>query len=138
MSLTYKNTNNCLLFFSAKFFLDAIDSIFNFRYVESKDDKWVLDFRAVNELIWQRKPISICLTTNHIETTSNNLVYQITPSDLNIEEDVHILKTYYTLHQLLVESLNEPDLIYHHILFQLHKLNYLHHIILIIQHFLIG
>ena len=112
MSLTYKNTNNCLLFFSAKFFLDAIDSIFNFRYVESKDDKWVLEFRAVNELIWQRKPISICLTTNHIETTTNQKVYQITPSDdNNIEEDVQILKAYYVLHQLLVDALNKPDLL---------------------------
>ena len=112
MSLTYKNTNNCLLFFSAKFFLDAIDSIFNFRYVESKDDIWVLEFRPVNELIWQRKPISICLTTNHIETTANQKVYQITPSDdNNIEEDVQILKAYYVLHQLLVDALNKPDLI---------------------------
>ena len=112
MSLTYKNTNNCLLFFSAKFFLDAIDSIFNFRYVESKDDKWVLEFRPVNELIWQRKPISICLTTNHIETTTNQNIYQITPSENNnIEEDVQILKAYYVLHQLLVDALNKPDLI---------------------------
>ena len=112
MSLTYKNTNNCLLFFSAKFFLDAIDSIFNFRYVESKDDKWVLEFRAVNELIWQRKPISICLTTNHIETTTNQNIYQITPSENNnIEEDVQILKAYYVLHQLLVDALNKPDLL---------------------------
>ena len=104
MSLTYKNTNNCLLFFSAKFFLDAIDTIFNFRYVESKDNKWVLEFRAVNEIIWERKPISICLTTNHIETTDNNLVYQIKPSEFNIE-DVHILKLYKTLHQLFVDAL---------------------------------
>ena len=112
MSLTYKNTNNCLLFFSAKFFLDAIDSIFNFRYVESKDDKWVLEFRPVNELIWQRKPISICLTTNHIETTTNQNIYQITPSENNnIEEDVQILKAYYVLHQLLVDALNKPDLL---------------------------
>jgi hypothetical protein len=110
MSLTYKNTNNCLLFFSAKFFLDAIDTIFNFRYVESKDNRWILEFRAVNEIIWQRKPISICLTTNHIETTDNHLVYQIKPSDNNIEEDVHILKLYKTLQQLFVDAL-QPNCI---------------------------
>ena len=110
MSTTYKNTNNCLLFFSAKLFLDAIDTIFNFRYVESKDNKCVLEFRPVNDIIWQRKPISICLTTNHIEPSTDN-IYQIKPSELNVEEDVHILKLYYTLHQLFVDALNQPDLI---------------------------
>ena len=70
----------------------------------------MLEFRAVNEIIWQRKPISICLTTNHIEPVSDT-IYEITPSELNVEEDVHILKTYYTLHQLLVDALNQPDLI---------------------------
>ena len=110
MSTTYKTTNNCLLFFSAKFFLDAIDTIFNFRYVESKDNKWVLEFRPVNDIIWQRKPISICLTTNHIESSTDN-IYQIKPSELNVEEDVHILKLYYTLHQLFVDVLNQSDLI---------------------------
>jgi hypothetical protein len=108
---TYKNTNNCLLFFSANFFLDSINTIFQFRFVETKDNKWVLEFRPINDVIWQRKPISICLTTNHIEIDSTHNTYQITPSELNIEEDVQILKTYYTLHQLLVEALNKPDLI---------------------------
>ena len=61
---TYKNTNNCLLFFSAKIFLDAVNTLFQFRFVETKDKKWVLEFRSVDELIWQRKPISICLTSN--------------------------------------------------------------------------
>ena len=46
--------------------MDAIDTIFQFRFVET-NSKWVLEFRPVNELIWQRKPISIALTTNHIE-----------------------------------------------------------------------
>ena len=88
---TYINTNNCLLFFSANFFLDSINTIFQFRFVETKHNKWVLEFRPVNDIIWQRKPISICLTTNHIES-STDTIYQITPSELNIEEDVQILK----------------------------------------------
>ena len=66
----------------------------------------------MNELIWQRKPISICLTSNHIETTTNQNIYQITPSENNnIEEDVQILKAYYVLHQLLVDALNKPVLL---------------------------
>ena len=88
MATTYKNTNNCLLFFSAKNFLDAIDTIFQFRFVET-NSKWVLEFRPVNELIWLRKPISIALTTNHIEPVTDT-IYEITPSELNVEEDVHI------------------------------------------------
>ena len=116
MATTYKNTNNCLLFFSAKNFLDAIDTIFQFRFVET-NSKWVLEFRPVNELIWLRKPISIALTTNHIEFNKDTENYQIVNNDHNVEEDVHILKVYYTLHQLLVEALNKSDLILpdHHV-----------------------
>ena len=91
---TYKNTNNCLLFFSAKFFLDSINSIFHFRFVETKDNKWVLEFRPVDEFIWQRKPISICLKTNQIEFNKDTGYYLIEPNEQNIEEDVQILKVY--------------------------------------------
>ena len=108
---TYKNTNNCLLFFSAKFFLDAVNTLFQFRFVETKDKKWVLEFRPVNELIWQRKPISICLTNNQIELNQDKASYYITTCENNVEEDLQILKVYYTLHELLVEALNKPDLI---------------------------
>ena len=108
---TYKNTNNCLLFFSAKFFLDAVNTLFQFRFVETKDKKWVLEFRPVDELIWQRKPISICLTSNQIELNQDKASYYITTCENNVEEDVQILKVYYILHELLVEALNKPDLI---------------------------
>ena len=108
---TYKNTNNCLLFFSAKFFLDAVNTLFQFRFVETKDKKWVLEFRPVDELIWQRKPISICLTNNQIELNQDKASYYITTCENNVEEDVQILKVYYTLHELLVEALNKPNLI---------------------------
>ena len=107
---TYKNTNNCLLFFSAKFFLDSINSIFHFRFVETKDNKWVLEFRPVDEFIWQRKPISICLKTNQIELNKDTGYYLIKPNEQNIEEDVQILKVHNTLHELFVGALNKPDL----------------------------
>ena len=107
---TYKITNNCLLFFSAKFFLDSINTLFQFRFVETKDNKWVLEFRLIDELIWQRKPISICLTNNHVEVDPL-YDFKIVNNDNNVEEDIHLLKTYYILHELLVEALNKPDLI---------------------------
>ena len=111
MAVTYKNTNNSLLFYTAKNFLDAVNTLFHFRFVESKDNKWVLEFRPVTEIIWQRKPISIALTTNHIEYNQDLDNYFITNNENNIEEDVYILKVYYTLHQLLVEAINKPELI---------------------------
>ena len=111
MATTYKNTNNSLFFFTAKNFLDAIDTIFQFRFVQSAENKWVLEFRPVNQLIWERKPISIALTTNHIEYNKDTDNYFITNNENNIEEDVHILKLYYTLHQLLVDAVFKPDLI---------------------------
>jgi len=107
---TYKRTNNFLLFFSAKLFLDSINSIFQFRFVESKDNKWVLEFCPVGEIIWQRKPISICLKTNHIEFNKDTGYYLIVPNEHNIEEDVQLLKAYSTLHDLLVQAINNPEL----------------------------
>jgi len=117
MATTYKNTNNSLLFFTAKNFLDAIDTIFQFRFVQSAENKWVLEFRPVNQLIWERKPISIALTTNHIEYNKDLNNYFISNDENNIEEDVHIVKVYKTLHQLLVDTVNKPDLILpeHHV-----------------------
>ena len=108
---TCKKTNNRLLFFSAKCFLDSIKSIFQFRFVETKENKWVLEFRPVNELIWQRKPISICLTSNKIEFKPDQESYNITPCENNIEEDAHVIKVYYVLHQLLVDALNKSELL---------------------------
>ena len=110
MTSTYKNTNNCLLFYTAKNFLDAIDSLFQFQFVESKEGRWILEFRPVGELIWLRKPISIALTTNHIEQNTDSKTYYIANNDNNIEEDIHILKTYNYLHALLIEALHNPDL----------------------------
>ena len=82
------------MFFTAKTFLDAIDTIFQFRFVQSAENKWVLEFRPVNQLIWERKSISIALTTNHIEYNKDDNNYFISNDENNIEEDVHILKTY--------------------------------------------
>ena len=91
--------------------MDAVNTLFQFRFVETKDKKWVLEFRAVDEVIWQRKPISICLTSNQIAFNQDKAAYYITTCENNIEEDVQILKVYYILHELLVEALNKPDLI---------------------------
>ena len=110
MTSTYKNTNNSLLFYTAKNFLDAIDTLFQFQFVESKEGRWILEFRPVGELIWQRKPISIALTTNHIEQNTDTKNYYIANNDNNIEEDIHILKAYNYLHALLIEALHKPDL----------------------------
>jgi len=110
MTSTYRNTNNCLLFLTAKDFLTAIDTIFNFRYVETSN-KWILEFRPINELIWHRKPISIALHTNHVEYYQDTDNYHLVNTEYNLEEDVQILKLYYTLHQLLVDAINKPDLI---------------------------
>ena len=62
---TYKNTNNCLLFFTPKNFLDAIDTIFQFRFVQSSENKWVLEFKSVADFLWQRKPIFVSLNQLH-------------------------------------------------------------------------
>ena len=109
MATTYKNTNNCLLFFTAKNFLDSIDTIFQFRFVET-NHKWVLEFRPINDVIWQRKPISVALTTNHIDFNKDTGYYKIVASDNNIEKDVHLLKAYNYLKAIPVQAINKDDL----------------------------
>ena len=113
---TYNITKNSLLFFSAKDFLDSINTIFEFRFVQTGFPKWVLEFRPVDELIWQRKPMSFCLTTNFVKNDSRRRCYaigQIGHREKNkiFEEDAHIIKMYYTLHALLIKALNKPDYI---------------------------
>jgi hypothetical protein len=101
---TYKNTNNCLLFFTPEAFLNSINTFFHFRYVESKDNKWVLEFRPFDQIIWERKPISIAIT-NPIKHNIDNDKYFLEKNEVNAEEDVYILKIYNRLHQILVEDL---------------------------------
>jgi hypothetical protein len=67
--------------------LEAVNTLFQFRFVATKENKWVLEFRPVNELIWQRKPISICLTSNKIEFKPDQSSYYITTCENNVEED---------------------------------------------------
>ena len=74
---TYNITKNSFLFFSAKDFLDSINTLFEFRFVETSFPKWVLEFRPVDELIWQRKPISFCLTTNFVKNDARRKCYAI-------------------------------------------------------------
>jgi len=109
MATTYKNTNNCLLFFTPKNFLDSIDTIFQFHFVET-NHKWVLEFRPVNELIWQRKPVSIALSTNHIDFDKDTGYYQIATLENNVEEDVLLLKVYNYLHAILIQAINKDEL----------------------------
>ena len=109
---TYNITKNSLLFFSAKDFLDSIETLFEFRFVETSFPKWVLEFRHFDEFIWQRKPISFCLTTNCVKTDSRRKCYKIGhTNNKKSDEDGHILKMYYTLHELLVKAMNKPNLI---------------------------
>ncbi len=108
---TYNITKNSLLFFSAKDFLDSINTIFEFRFVQTGFPKWVLEFRPIDELIWQCKPLSICLTNNLVKKDVRRRCYAIGQIGYHkkkiFEEDGHILKMYYTLHELLVKALDK-------------------------------
>ena len=71
---------------------------------------WVLEFRPINDVIWQRKPISVALTTNHIDFNKDTGYCKIVAAENNIEEDVHLLKAYNYLKAILVQALNKDDL----------------------------
>ena len=109
---TYKITKNSLLFFSAKDFLDSINTIFEFRFVETTFPKWILEYRGLDDFIWQRKPISFCLTTTCcVKNDARRGCYKIGHTDnKKSDEDDQILKMYFTLRDLLVQAVNKPNL----------------------------
>ena len=129
---TYKNSNNGLKFFSCNFFLDSVDTIFHFRWVSIQGkpfyrrEMYVLEFKPVNEDIWQRKPVNICLTTNYIHLTPEIESYTIV-NDTKKDDDE--MADYYKVKELLLNlltdatSIMEPRAVYDQ-----HELNLYHFI----------
>ena len=60
--MSFKETSNCLLFFSAKNFLESIGTTFEYRYTKAEDGKFILQFRALKGSEWKTKPVSFCIT----------------------------------------------------------------------------
>ena len=111
------------MFLSCKLFLDSVDTIFHFRWVPNTDnsynrvnyESYVLEFKLVDELMWQRKPVNICLITNYIHLTPEIESYTIV-NDTKKDDDemVDYCKVQDILLNLLIKDCNikEPSSIY--------------------------
>lgn len=120
---TYNNGRNGLMFFSCKCFLESVDTLFHFRWVantgssSNRDDyeTYVLEFKPVDEEVWQRKPVNICLLSNFIHLTPPIESYTIT-NHTNTDDDeiVDYFKVKELLHKLLIVAcdIKEPSSIY--------------------------
>ena len=58
----------------------------------------------------QQTVICVFVCRSHIEYNKDTENYHIVNNENNVEEDIHILKTYNYLHALLIEALHNPDL----------------------------
>ena len=120
---TYNNGRNGLMFFSCKCFLESVDTIFHFRWVANTGssvnrydyETYVLEFKPVDEDVWQRKPVNICLLSNYIHLTPPIESYTIT-NHTNTDDDeiVDYFKVKDLLHNLLIVAcdIKEPNTVY--------------------------
>jgi len=120
---TYTNAKNGLFFYSCKCFLDSVDTIFHFRWVSSTGsvynqdnyENYVLEFKLVDEDMWQRRPVNICLTNNYIHLYEEIESYTIV-NDTKKDDDemVDFFKVQEILLNLLIKDCNikEPTSIY--------------------------
>jgi len=75
--MTSKETSNCLLFFSAKYFLESIGTTFEYRYTKAEDGKFVLQFRALQGSEWKSKPVSFCIEHHGLKKVDEESFYTL-------------------------------------------------------------
>ena len=75
--MSFKETSNCLLFFSAKNFLESIGTTFEYRYTKAEDGKFILQFRALKGSEWKTKPVSFCITHHGLKKDEANNFYSL-------------------------------------------------------------
>ena len=75
--MSFKETSNCLLFFSAKNFLESIGTTFEYRYTKAEDGKFILQFRALKGSEWKSKPVSFCITHHGLKKDEANNFYSL-------------------------------------------------------------
>ena len=101
--MSFKETSNCLLFFSAKNFLESIGTTFEYRYTKAEDGKFILQFRALKGSEWKTKPVSFCITHHGLKKDEANNFYslEVTTSDA-ADEAFAIVNVQDFLNQLML------------------------------------
>ena len=87
---TYKETANCLLFFSPQDFLASVNKLFEYKFDKVPDqNKYIFMYRPVNTTEWKKKPISFCLKNHSIQKENN--AYRLVTQEGNTDEGMSVL-----------------------------------------------
>lgn len=106
---TYKETTNCLLFFSPQDFLASVNKLFEYKFDKVPDqNKYILLYRPVNTTEWKKKPISFCLKNHSIQKENN--YYHLVTQEGNTDEDMLVLDIKEYLVKLVADNNNQPRL----------------------------
>ena len=70
---TYKELSKCILFYSAKDFLDSINKLFEYKFDKVPDqNKYILMYRPINTTEWKVKAISFCVKNHSVQREDDN------------------------------------------------------------------
>ena len=89
--MTSKETSNCLLFFSAKYFLESIGTTFEYRYTRTEDGKFVLQFRALKGSEWKSKPVSFCIAHHGLKKVEEDSFYTLDATSSDAAEEAYAI-----------------------------------------------
>ena len=99
---TYKETSKCILFYSAKDFLDSINKLFEYKFDKVPDqNKYIFMYGPINTTEWKVKAISFCLKNHAIQREDDN--YRLVTNIGNTDEDIFILDIKEYLENLMTE-----------------------------------
>ena len=89
--MTSKETSNCLLFFSAKYFLESIGTTFEYRYTRTEDGKFVLQFRALKRSEWKSKPVSFCIVHYGLKKVEEESFYTLDATSSDAAKEAYAI-----------------------------------------------
>ena len=89
--MTSKETSNCLLFFSAKSFLESIGTNFEYRYTRTEDGKFVLQFRALKGSEWKTKPVSFCIAHHGLKKADADSFYTLEATSTDAQDEAYAI-----------------------------------------------
>ena len=100
---TYKELSKCILFYSAKDFLDSINKLFEYKFDKVPDqNKYIFMYRPINTTEWKVKAISFCVKNHAVQKEDDN--YRLVTSIGNTDEDMFILDIKEYLENLMAEN----------------------------------
>jgi len=89
--MTSKETSNCLLFFSAKYFLESIGTTFEYRYIRTEEGKFVFQYRSLQGSEWKAKPVSFCIVNHGIKKVDEESFYTLDATSADAKDEAYAI-----------------------------------------------